>query len=195
MNTNTLIEQLRIAARQGQPYIDPIMKRLVESLKVDDALVIALNQAISYLPAFEKIHPDIIWPRQWIEAAGKFKPIQHREYGFGFYEDEASDTPSKSFVYALGILDRAFTLYYEKREDDSKKLAASAIACIISSKIIQFWIENFPESWEVYQQTEQEGVVDEKSFEPVREYRASPKRQAYQRDLWLALADEIEAKL
>lgn len=131
--------------------------------------------------------------RQWIEAAGKFQPINYQAYSFSFYDDEFSDSSSKAFAMAISILDRAFILYYENSEDSYKILAARAIACVITAKTLRYWIENFPESWEVRRQTEQEGVIDEKSFEPLREYRASPKRQAYEMDLWLALADEVEA--
>jgi hypothetical protein len=193
MNIKTYLEELRTAAREQTQDVEPLMKILIKSLESCDALTVALKQVSSFLPTFENNHPDITWPRQWLEAASKFKPIEYEKYSFGFFDDEVSDISSKAFVSALGILNSGFRAYYENREDTAKKLAASAIAHIISAEILHYWIVNFPKSWEVHEQTYQEGIVDEKGFEPVREYKASPQRQAYERELWLALADEVEA--
>lgn len=184
---------MRIAAREQTHDKEPLMKTLIKSLKSRDTLTVALKQVSSFLPTFENNHPNIAWPRQWLEAASKFKPIEYEKYSFGFFADEVSDISSKAFISALGLLNSGFRAYYENREDTAKKLAANAIAHIISAKILQYWIVNFPESWEVHEQTYQEGIVDEKGFEPVREYRASPQRQAHEQELWLALADQVEA--
>ncbi|MBZ0276631.1 MAG: hypothetical protein K8I60_10820 [Anaerolineae bacterium] len=168
------------------------MRQLILSLQPRDVLVVALRQVTSLLPFFEDIHPASKWPRQWIEAAAKFKPIEYRSHSFRFYENDFSDNGSKGFITAIAFLDSAFRAYYENLETSSKEEAGRAIASIINTKILQYWVINFSESWEVVKQTEQEGAVDEKGFEPVRQYRANPQRQAYERYLWLALADDIE---
>lgn len=193
MNTKSYLEALRIAAREQTNDKERFMKTLIKSLKSLDALTVALKQVSSFLPTFENNHPDITWPREWLEAASKFKPIEYEKYSFGFFDDEVSDVSSKAFIDALGILNSGFRAYYDNREDASKDLAASAIANIISAEILHYWIVNFPKSWEVREQTYQEGIVDEKGFEPVREYRDSPQRQTHERELWLILANEVEA--
>ena len=192
MTPKTYLEELRISAGEQTQDKEPLMKALIRSLKPVDALLVALKQMSSFLPRLEKNNPQITWPREWIGLAERFKPIDYEAKSFGFFDDEVSDVTSIAFIKALGILDGAFSAYYDNREDTSKELAASAIANIISAKLLQYWIVNFPESWEVYQQTKYEGVVDKKGFEPLQEYRASPQRHRYEQELWLALADEIE---
>jgi hypothetical protein len=85
MNTKSYLEELRIAAREQTNDKERLMKTLIKSLKSLDALTVALKQVSSFLPTFENNHPDITWPREWLEAASKFKPIEYEKYSFGFF--------------------------------------------------------------------------------------------------------------
>lgn len=63
-------------------------KELLEQFSPIEALKIGIDQIDSYLPLFEQYHPNITWPRLWLDEAKKLKPIDYTNDQFGFWDED-----------------------------------------------------------------------------------------------------------
>ena len=71
-------------------------KELLEQFSPIEALEIGIEQIYAYLPLFEQYHPDIAWPRRWLDEAKKLKPIDYTNDQFGFWDEDEIYTMSES---------------------------------------------------------------------------------------------------
>jgi hypothetical protein len=203
------IQTLRdAAARYDWRQCEVSMFGLFTQLPLDDGMHIAINQLADHLPVFERDHPDIKWVRQWFEVVKPLKPgdIKH-DFPFHsetrLYDEQGIATPgSSAFMDGITLMQEAFDTYLSGDNADlGLDLAKGVIGSSITARTFAYAAHTCPEAWEDARMLLGDiRITDEYSMEELQErnkWRGAYDRctNDFQKDLWLALADQMQQAL
>jgi hypothetical protein len=150
-------------------------------LKTKDVIDILVFELVTFLPIFEKHHPNVTWPRDFIFQFLKI-PLKDRVYDFPFYKENYSSPGSNGFLQALGFLadiDRS----QNNPDRYTFSLAVEAISAAIESKKLALWAMEHPNEWE-------EWIVT--NNKPMQLESATADEGAS--NSWLSIADKLEKR-
>jgi hypothetical protein len=177
--------------KRSETIYEKPFRDLIASLDARDVLKVGLRQIGSYLPSYGKYYPNVISIHEWLKNAEKleeFAPLT----GFDPYFEESADTGPLIFLRGVGELQYALNSYLKSENDIKvKNLVFSAISAVATAKWLTFWMEDDPESWELFHQPI-EAKRDEKSSRRIRKYRSSSRFKEYEKSVWLSVLEDIE---
>jgi hypothetical protein len=194
MSQNDLLKELREEAiRKNVWKCEQIMRELLKLMDARDVLQIALKQIRTYLPIFEKHHPEKVWTKEWVELASKLEPIDHSSRDFGMFTDINEDLGSQVFIKAIQLLDGAFSAYFQRTPDVAINLAGDAITNMASARMIAYLNDKAPSIWRRYEQTfvDPNSFSEEEKAEISKEFRESLERGNFIESFWTELSNEI----
>jgi hypothetical protein len=208
-----LDKQFRALREAAQHYnwrqCEVEMFGIYTQLQLYDGMRIAIEQLAEHLDTFERYHPDITWVREWFAIVHRLEPRDVSEQDFPFhsetrmYDSKGNATPgSTAFMDGITLMQEAFDVYIA--EGDPQRclnLAKGVIGSSVLARTLAYAADNCPEAWQEVQGVLGDiRITDEYSMEELAE--RNKQRQAfnectndYQKELWLALADQMEKLL
>lgn len=187
------LQSLRSAANQRDwngcraPLEKPLLR-----LPARRAVSLVRAQVLHRLPVFERHHPGVRWPREFIESiATEAAPSDKREWPES--EDDFPGPGANNFTSAVESLWSA-SLHTE----DSRQCAAElvdAISGAIMAEYVEHWGARHPREWALWYKLALSGESDPR----LTDIQLAMLRDADVRTLvrasWLEVADRLEAAL
>lgn len=184
--TDDLTAMRQAAHQREADQLQFLLKRLFHRLEFVRALGIAAEQAHRYVNTFERYHPEEIWPRRMIKQIVMTATAPDRqiiEQGLQHFE-----TPgSANFIKAL------YDLFQATQKDNQSEarlgFLVSATVNAMTAELVELYFGQRPEAWQAYR------ARDENAPQIALDFWTDEQVAARDTELWLAVADKIEANL
>ena len=132
---------------------EPLIEDIFQTLTVECVIKIALEMLKSHFPLFEKHHPEIEWPRDWLGYIERRETVDGSSPCFydedRIYDDRGVASPgSRSFIEAMEFL---HSTYWGKYSDEKRvEVAAWSVQNSITARTAAFWAEFNPQAYDAY---------------------------------------------
>jgi hypothetical protein len=165
------------------------LEQLLRQLPGEVALRLIREQLLRRLPAFERHHPGIHWPREFIEASDGTPSRGEREWPE--IEDDFSGPGANNFTSAVEALWKASRLPPDDRQRAAELV--SALAGALMAEGTERWGSRHPEEWTLWYQLAASGENDPRITSLQFAMQRDSEIVALQRSAWLEIADQVEA--
>ena len=186
------------------------MFALYTQLPLPDGMRIAIEQLGDHLGTFERYHPSVRWVREWFNLVQRLEPFDISQYRFPFHSETAlydrngiAAPGSTPFMDGITLMQEAFDSFTGDDCSPEKclSLVRGVVGSSISARTFAYAADTCPEAWEDTRVLLGDiRITDEYSIEELEERNLRRRdydlcTNDYQKGLWLALADQIEALL
>ncbi|MDY7227277.1 hypothetical protein [Hyalangium rubrum] len=187
------LRALRLAAEQGDwNGCRSASERLLSRLPVELAVRLTRDHVMRRLPVFERHHPGVRWPREFIESMDD-SGASPSEREWPEAEDDFSGPGANSFTSAVEALWRAGRLI-EHVQRCVPELVNALSESIMAEKG-EFWGSRNPQAWALWYRLTASGDNDPRIVDIQLAMKRDPQAAAVQRDSWLEVSDWLEAAL
>lgn len=194
MGQNIPIEELaslRLAVAQGSwNSCQAATEKLLLWLPFPKASALVRNFVASRLPLFERHHPAVRWPREFIESDYELKAgHEPRQWP---QDDDFPGPGANNFISAVRVL---WSVHQHVADPHSSATAlAAAIGGTIMAERNEFWGSRDPDAWANWYQLAPDSD-DPSRFKTLIAVAKDPAVMNIERAAWLEVADMLEAAL
>jgi hypothetical protein len=191
-SSNEELRTLRLAAERGDwNGCRAASEKLLCQLPCRRALGLIRTQVMRRLPTFERHHPDVRWPRDFISSVDG--ESAHTEQTWPETEDEFRGPGANNFTSAVEALWKASRLTDDEWQCASELV--NALAEAIMAESTEHWGSQYPEEWALWYQLALEGEADPRMTDLQLAMRRNSEVKSLERTAWLEVADQLEAAL
>jgi hypothetical protein len=185
------VHALRVAAERGDPNAcRDATEALLRRLPTDNAVRLTRDFVSRRLPAFERQHPSVHWPRELLETVTQEDSVSE---GRSWPDDEFPGPGGNSFAKAVESLWIA-SLRVENAQQCSAELVNSLSWAIMTEKV-EHWGSRHPREWALWYQLVWRDDDDPRKTDIMMAMAADPDVKRLARAGWLEVADRLEAAL
>ncbi|MFL5350563.1 MAG: hypothetical protein ACJ8AT_37810 [Hyalangium sp.] len=191
-SSNEELRVLRLAADRGDwNGCRTASEKLLLRITCRHAVGLIREQVARRLPAFERHHPNVHWPREFIESTDA-EPA-HIARTWPETEDEFRGPGGNNFTSAVEALWKASRLTNDERQCTLGLV--DALAGAIMAESTEHWGSRHPKEWALWYQLSRAGEDDPRIIDIQLTMRRDSEVKSIERTAWLEAADQLEAAL
>jgi hypothetical protein len=186
------LRALRLAAEQRDwNGCRDASKKLLLRLACGRALLLTRDHVMRRLPVFERHHPSVQWPREFIESIGG-GPASIKQ-AWPEQEDEFRGPGANNFTTAVESLWKASRLTADEQQCASELV--NALSGAIMAESTEAWGSRHHDEWALWYQLASSGESDPRISAIQLVMARDSEAAAVQRTGWLEVAERLEGAL
>ncbi|MEO1286299.1 MAG: hypothetical protein AAFV93_00920 [Chloroflexota bacterium] len=184
------LQELRTqAGKRNQEQLQFLLKRLLQRMEYYIALSVPLERIRTFLPIFEAHYPDETWVRQLLLMINNYGKAPENDISEMALQQGFTVAGVGNFLKAVYDLTQAM----QDRHTPEARIGfmASAVVNAIMAELVHEWYGSRDKAWDKVRDNQ----TDEQAQRIAYIFWTHPETAQLDKDLWLSVADSIEAKI
>ncbi|MEM9951317.1 MAG: hypothetical protein AAF846_06950 [Chloroflexota bacterium] len=184
------LQELRTqAGKRNQEQLQFLLKRLLQRMEYYIALSVPLERIRTFLPIFELHYPDETWVRELLLMINNYGKAPENDISEMALQQGFTVAGVGNFLKAVYDLTQAM----QDRHTPEARIGfmASAVVNAIMAELVHEWYGSRDKAWDKVRDNQ----TDEQAQRIAYIFWTHPETAQSDKDLWLSVADSIEAKI